>query len=62
MHDVWLAQPLMTFQQLGDFQHRAVDDWIGNSGAEKSRLELARFRELLGPFAAGLRESEIGAR
>ena len=54
MHDVWLTQPLMRFQQLGDFQHRAVDDRIGNSGAEKSRLELARFRELLGPFAARL--------
>jgi hypothetical protein len=60
MHDVWLTQPLMRFQQLGDFQHRAVDDRIGNSGAEKSRLELARFRELLGPFTARLGESEVG--
>jgi hypothetical protein len=48
-------QPLMRLQQLGDFDHCAMNDRIGDGGTEEGGLELSRFREIVGPFAARLR-------
>jgi len=61
-HDVRFLQEALRLQQLGDCDYRAMNDWIGDGGAEKGSLELSRFREIGGPFATRLRESEIGAR
>ena len=61
-HDVRFTQPLMRLQQLSDFDHRAMNDRIGDGGTEKGSLELSRFREIVGPLAARLGESKIGGR
>jgi hypothetical protein len=61
-HDVRFAQKTLRLQQLGDFQRGAVDDRIGDCGAEKATFELSSFLELLRPFAARRGESEVGAR
>ena len=61
-HDVRFLQPALGLQQVGDFDHRAMDDRIGNGGAEKGGLELPRFRKIVRPFPARLGESEVGAR
>ena len=51
----------MRLKQLGDFDHRAMNDRIGDGGAEQGSLELSRFREIVRPLAARLWESEVGA-
>jgi len=61
-YDVRFLQQALRLQQMGDFYHRSMDDRIGHGGAEKGSFELSRFREIGGPFATRLRESEIGAR
>ena len=61
-HDVRFLQPALRLQQVGDFDHCAMDDRIGDGGAEQGGLELPRFSEIVGPFAARLWESEVGAR
>ena len=47
---------------MADFHNRAMDERIGDNGAEKGRFELLSLLEILGPFAARPRESEVGAR
>ena len=47
---------------MGDFQRRAMNDRIGDSGTEEGSLELSRFRKIVRPFPARLGESEVGAR
>jgi hypothetical protein len=61
-HHIRFTQQGVMLQQLGDFYHRAMDDRIDDGGTEEGGLELARFREIVGPFAARLRESKVGAR
>jgi len=39
-----------------------MNDRVGDGGAKQGGFEPARFREIVGPLAAGLRESEISAR
>src|SRR6516162_1812176 len=61
-YDVRFLQQALRLQQMGDFDHRAMDDRIGDGGAEKGGLELPRFRKIVRPFPARLGESKVGAR
>src|SRR4029077_1412753 len=53
-------EQIVRLQQLADFDHGAMDDRIGDSGTEKSGLELSTFLEVLRPFAARLWKSKVG--
>jgi hypothetical protein len=55
-------EQVVRLQKLADLVHGAVDDRIGDNGAEKSGLELSTFLEVLRPFAARLGKSEVSAR
>ena len=52
----------MRLKQLGNFDHRAMDDRIGDGGTEKGSLEISPFRKIAGPLPTRLRKSEVGAR
>jgi hypothetical protein len=55
-------EQVVRLQKLADFYHGAMDDRIGDNGAEQGGLELSTLLEVLRPFAARLGKSEVGAR